>query len=90
MQTVFILNASKNTPKKLVCPKQKTLGVCFTNQPIALALLACLNEPIVINPILLDEPYLINEQFDKFGEYLIDVGHLASLPFDMSDLHDKN
>lgn len=90
LQTVFILNASKNTPKKLVCPKQKTLGVCFTNQPIALALLACLNEPIVINPILLDEPYLIDEQFDKFGEYLIDVGYLASLPFDVSDLHDKN
>lgn len=88
VQTVFILNANKNMPKKL-CPK-KTLGVCFTNQPIALALLACLNEPIIISPLALDEPYLIDEQFGKFGECLIDVGYLANLVFDVIDLHNNN
>jgi tRNA threonylcarbamoyl adenosine modification protein (Sua5/YciO/YrdC/YwlC family) len=55
----FILDASKEVPRRLQHPKRSTIGVRIPDHPVALALLEELGEPILSSSLILpdvDEP----------------------------------
>ena len=71
----FILNATKDVPKKLAHAKKKTIGIRVPSNPIAQALLEAMDEPILTSSLILpnrddilDDPfeieYLLGNQID--------------------------
>lgn len=81
----FILNASKETPKKLAHPKKKTIGIRIAHTPIIIALLDTLDEPLLISSLILpngdiplDEPYDIEDKLDSHVDLFINIGTLAT------------
>lgn len=79
----FILQASKDTPKKLVHPKKKTIGIRIAHTPIINALLNDLGEPLLISSLILPnvgvvyEPYVIQDILDNVVDGFIDMGVLT-------------
>jgi tRNA threonylcarbamoyl adenosine modification protein (Sua5/YciO/YrdC/YwlC family) len=49
----FILEATKEVPRRLLHPKRKTIGMRVPDHPIALALLAELDEPMMTTSLIL-------------------------------------
>lgn len=91
----FILNATKQTPKKLVHPNKKTIGIRLSSHPIANALLDALGEPLLTSSLILpdegafDCAYLIEERFDGLVDMFVNIADLParqSSIVDMSDL----
>ena len=81
----FILDASKETPKKLAHPKKKTIGIRIAHTPIIDALLDELKEPVLISSLILpnsdiplDEPYDVEDKLDAHVDVFINVGTLAT------------
>lgn len=77
----FILNATSEVPRRLQHPKRKTLGMRVPNNPIALALLEELGEPIMTSSLILPgevepltDPYDIRETLEHQLELVIDGG----------------
>lgn len=77
----FILNATKDVPKKLAHPKKKTIGIRVPSNPIAQALLAAMDEPILTSSLLLpnddrvlDDPFDIEELLGTQIDALINAG----------------
>ncbi|GAA0318471.1 L-threonylcarbamoyladenylate synthase [Psychrobacter aestuarii] len=77
----FILNATKDVPKKLAHPKKKTIGIRVPSNPIAQALLAAMDEPILTSSLLLpndervlDDPFDIEELLGNQIDGLINAG----------------
>lgn len=86
--SIFMLPATKNAPKKLSHPKHKTIGTHLSDHPIHLALLEVLNEAFAIcaldEPI--NEPYVAEEQFGHHIDTFVDVGTLEANPPIITDL----
>ena len=77
----FILNATKDVPKKLAHPKKKTIGIRVPSNAIAQALLAVMNEPILTSSLILpnhdqilDDPFDIEELLGNQIDALINAG----------------
>lgn len=77
----FILNATKDVPRKLAHAKKKTIGIRVPSNPIAQALLAAMGEPILTSSLLLpaddrvlDDPFEIEELLDNQIDGLINAG----------------
>ena len=77
----FILNATKDVPKKLAHPKKKTIGIRVPSNPIAQALLTAMDEPILTSSLLLpnddrvlDDPFDIEELLGTQIDALINAG----------------
>ena len=77
----FILPATKDVPKKLAHPNKKTIGIRVPSNPIAQALLAAMDEPILTSSLILpnedwvlDDPFEIEERLDGQVEGLINAG----------------
>ncbi|MFZ5502590.1 MAG: L-threonylcarbamoyladenylate synthase [Pseudomonadota bacterium] len=51
----FILEASKEVPKRLQHPKRSTIGIRIPDHPVALALLEELNEPMMSSTLILPD-----------------------------------
>ncbi|MDD3884577.1 MAG: L-threonylcarbamoyladenylate synthase [Gallionella sp.] len=51
----FILEATREVPRRLQHPKRSTVGIRVPNQPIALALLEELGEPLLSSTLILPE-----------------------------------
>ncbi len=72
----FILQATKEVPKRLQHPKRNTVGLRIPDHPVALALLEELGEPLLSATLILPgEEYPLNdaqEIFDRL-EHLLDV-----------------
>ncbi len=72
----FILQATKEVPKRLQHPKRNTIGIRIPDHPVALALLEELGEPLLSATLILPgEEYPLNdaqEIFDRL-ESLLDV-----------------
>ncbi len=72
----FILQATKEVPKRLQHPKRSTVGLRIPDHPVALALLEELGEPLLSATLILPgEEYPLNdaqEIFDRL-EHLLDV-----------------
>lgn len=77
----FILNATKDVPKKLAHAKRKTIGIRVPSNPIAQALLAAMDEPILTSSLILpnsdevmDDPFDIEEALGNQIDALINAG----------------
>jgi tRNA threonylcarbamoyl adenosine modification protein (Sua5/YciO/YrdC/YwlC family) len=77
----FILEATSETPRRLKHPKRKTIGLRVPSNPVALALLEELNEPMMTSTLILPnetqpltDPYDIRETLEHQLELVIDGG----------------
>ncbi len=77
----FILEATKEVPKRLQHPKRSTIGIRIPDHPVALALLAELGEPMLSSTLILpDEDFpltdaeYIREVLEKQVDAVIDGG----------------
>jgi tRNA threonylcarbamoyl adenosine modification protein (Sua5/YciO/YrdC/YwlC family) len=77
----FILDATKEVPKRLQHPKRSTIGIRIPDHPVALALLEELGEPMCSSTLILPEEEWplndaerIRELLEKKVELVIDGG----------------
>jgi len=89
----FILRATKEVPRRLMHPKQKTVGLRVPDHPIAHALLEALNEPMMTTTLLLpDDVYPLNDgqvirdRLDSQVDLVIDGGACGTVPTTLVDL----
>ena len=78
----FILEGTRELPRRLLHPKRKTIGLRVPDHPLALALLEELNEPLLTSTLILpgssapladaDE---IRRRLEKQLDLVIDAGH---------------
>jgi len=83
----FILQAKRDVPKRLQHPKRKTIGIRIPNNPISLALLTALGEPMISISLVLPnedlpetEPDVIDEKIGKQVDLIID-GEAGGMDF---------
>ena len=76
----FILNATKDVPKKLAHAKKKTIGIRVPSNPIAQALLEAMDEPILTSSLILpnrddilDDPFEIEDLLGNQIDALINA-----------------
>lgn len=89
----FILEATSEVPRRLKHPKRKTIGMRVPDNPIALALMAELGEPLMSSTLLLPgdeypmtDPYEIRETLEHDLELVIDGGFCGMEPTTVVDL----
>ncbi|MDP2826164.1 MAG: L-threonylcarbamoyladenylate synthase [Sulfuritalea sp.] len=77
----FILEGTKELPRRLLHPKRKTIGLRVPNHPLALALLEELDEPLLTSTLILpgfETPLAdadeIRERLEKLLDLVIDAG----------------
>lgn len=77
----FILEGTRELPRRLLHPKRKTIGLRVPKSPLALALLEELNEPLLTSTLILpgDEAPLaeadeIRAHLEKLVDLIIDAG----------------
>lgn len=77
----FILNSTKDVPKKLAHAKKKTIGIRVPGNAIAQAILAAMDEPILTSSLILpdhdgimDDPFDIEELLGNQIDGLINAG----------------
>lgn len=80
-QYTFILKATREAPKVMLNPKQRTIGVRVPDHKVTLALLAELGEPLMSSTLLLpgdDDPmtegWMIKEELDHLVDAVLDSG----------------
>ncbi len=78
---VFILDGSKELPRRVLHAKRKTIGVRVPSHPIVAALLAELNEPLLTATLMLPgddlpltDPEHIRELLEKQVDLVIEAG----------------
>jgi tRNA threonylcarbamoyl adenosine modification protein (Sua5/YciO/YrdC/YwlC family) len=88
----FILEATKEVPRRLQHPGKKTIGVRIPDHVVTQALLAELGEPLVSSTLLLpgqDDPltqgWEINEQLGDVVDAVIDSGDCGTEPTTVID-----
>lgn len=89
----FILEGSKELPRRVLHPKRKTIGLRVPDHRVALALLAELNEPLLTTTLQLpgdDEPltegWEIEDRLQDQIELILDGGHCGTEPTSVIDL----
>ncbi|MEQ9886002.1 MULTISPECIES: L-threonylcarbamoyladenylate synthase [Pectobacterium] len=89
----FILKATKEVPRRLMNEKRKTIGLRVPSNPIALDLLAALNEPLMSTTLMLpgndfaeSDPEEIQERLGKLVDLIIHGGSLGQQPTTVIDL----
>jgi tRNA threonylcarbamoyl adenosine modification protein (Sua5/YciO/YrdC/YwlC family) len=89
----FILKATRELPRRLSHPKRATVGVRVPEHPVALALLAELNEPMLTSTLILpgeEEPMAdaqpIREALEHRLDLILDGGHCGLTPTTVIDL----
>ncbi|MGI1678173.1 MAG: threonylcarbamoyl-AMP synthase [Cellvibrionaceae bacterium] len=89
----FILEATSEVPRRLKHPKRKTIGLRVPNNPIALALLDELREPLMTSTLLLPgdeypltDPYDIRDTLEHELELVVDGGFCGMEPTTVVDL----
>lgn len=89
----FILKATKEVPRRLMNEKRKTIGLRVPSNPIALELLAALNEPLMSTTLMLpgndfaeSDPEEIQERLGKQVDLVIHGGSLGQQPTTVIDL----
>lgn len=89
----FILEATADVPRRLMHPKRKTIGLRVPDNPIVLALLEELGEPLMTSSLLLPgeefpmtDPYEIRDALEHFVELVIDGGYCGLEPTTVIDL----
>ena len=77
----FILNATREVPRMVLHPKRRTIGLRVPGQPIAMALLAELGEPLMSVSLImpgasepLSDPYEMRQLLEHHVDLIIDGG----------------
>ena len=90
---VFILEGSKELPRRVLHPKRKTIGLRVPAHPVALALLEELNEPLLTTTLQLPgddapltEGWEIQDRLDEQLELILDSGPCGIEPTSVIDL----
>lgn len=83
----FILDATREVPRRLQHPKKKTIGVRIPESAIAMALLNALGEPLLTSTLVLpgddealSDPYEIREKLGHELDLIIDGGIVTFQP----------
>jgi len=91
----FVLPGTKLVPKRLMHPKQKTIGMRVPDSRIAQALLEQLGEPLMTTSLILpgendplNDPQTIRERLAKRVDLIIDGGYGSLEPTTLIDLTD--
>ena len=78
----FILEGTKEVPRRLMHPKRKTIGIRVPDHPLVRALLAELDEPLLTSTLLLPgeetpmtDPEQIRDRLEKQLDLVIEAGH---------------
>lgn len=81
----FILEGTKELPRRVLHPKRKTIGLRVPDHPLVKALLDELNEPLLVSTLILpgDEAPLadaeeIRNRLEKQLDLVIDCGHCGT------------
>ncbi|WP_380177986.1 L-threonylcarbamoyladenylate synthase [Kalamiella sp. sgz302252] len=89
----FILKATKEVPRRLMNDKRKTIGLRVPSNPVALALLEALNEPLMSTSLMLpgndfteSDPETIQEEIGKQVDLIMNGGYLGQQPTTVIDL----
>lgn len=89
----FILPATKEVPRRLMHPKRRSIGLRVPENPIALALLEDLDEPLMSSTLILPgdelpqtEPWEIRETLEHQVDLVIDGGFCGLEPTTVVDL----
>ena len=93
----FILEATSEVPKRLMHPKRKTIGMRVPDNPIALALMDELGEPLMTSSLLLpgdeyppSDPYDIRDTLEHQLELVVDGGYCGMEATSVIDLSGDN
>lgn len=89
----FILQATREVPKRLQHPKRRTIGLRVPDHPIVHAMLEALGEPIMSSTLLLPgddlpltDPYEIERRIGHQVELIVDAGATGIEPTSVIDL----
>ncbi len=92
----FILQATREVPRRLSHPSRKTIGLRVPDNRIDHALLEELEEPLICTTVILpgdDDPltegYAIQERLEKLVDAVVDGGACGLLPTTVIDLTGK-
>lgn len=92
----FILDATKEVPRRLQHPKRSTIGLRIPDHPVALALLEELNEPLLSSTLILPDANYPLTDVDEIREHLaervdliIEGGAVGLEPTTVLDLTDS-
>lgn len=91
----FILPATPEVPRRLAHPKKRSVGVRIPDDPVALAILRELGEPLVSSSLLMPghdwpmtEGWQIKEELDDVLDAVVDAGDRGSEPTTVVDWTD--
>lgn len=77
----FILEATRELPRRILHPKRKTIGIRIPHHPVVQALLDVLNEPLLCSTLILPgeqlplhDPEEIRSRLEKALDLVIDAG----------------
>ena len=89
----FILEGTKELPRRVLHPKRKTIGLRVPDHHVALALLAELGEPLLTSTLMLPgdeapltEGWEIQDRLDSRLEVILDGGYCGTEPTTILDL----
>ncbi|HET9043348.1 MAG TPA: L-threonylcarbamoyladenylate synthase [Burkholderiales bacterium] len=89
----FILEGTKDLPRRILNPRRKTIGLRVPDHPVALALLAALGEPLLSTTLILpgdDAPLEdageIRTRLERDVELVLDGGPCGTAPTTVVDL----
>ncbi len=89
----FILDATKEVPRRLAHPSRRTVGLRVPEHPVIQALLAELGQPLLSTTLIppgedlpLNDPQEIRERFEKLLQGIVDAGACPMEPTTVVDL----
>lgn len=89
----FILEATRELPRRILHPKRKTLGLRVPDHPVVSALIEALGEPLLGSTLLLPgeelplaDPEDIRDRLQHDLDLVIDGGHCGTQPTTVIDL----
>lgn len=89
----FILQATREVPRRVQHEKRKTIGIRVPDHPVALAMLEVFNQPLVSSSLILPgeslplaDPQEIRERLEHSVDLVIDSGPGSSTPTTVLDL----
>lgn len=89
----FILEATREVPKRLQHPKRNTIGLRVPEHPVTLALLAEMNEPLLSTTLILPgekvpmyDAQVIRDQLEHQLDLILDAGACGMEPTTVIDL----
>ncbi len=89
----FILEATKEVPRRLSHPSRRTIGLRVPDHPVAQALLSLFGEPLAATTLIapgetepLNDPQVIRQRFQKLVQAVVDAGACPGAPTTVLDI----